>query len=514
MDNKFSQILKSYSAELALLRAPIKQGEGVKQKRRLQLAYVATVVTALLMIAGGFMFGQKYEMIIMAAMILGFLIHLYFIQARFLTLHEEYETKLHAMASTIEERNRELKRLVMIDPLTGVMNRRGFERTLKTEHSRAKRNAARNFALLIDCDDFKGINEKYGHSVGDVVLQEIVTRLQKAVRPTDHIARIGGDEFLVLVCEVDDSTALLVAERVRLAIAETPINVVDGTAKITTSTGVTALSEELMSIEEILAAANSGLKNSKRSGKNAVTFADVEKSSVDEISALLERLRSGESLRTVYQPIAQLDNQHVVGYDLQVRGPAGVFEHPEAFSKIAKEHNLRTAIDLRCLKLCLEKKEEVPDNSAIHIKISPSTLLDIPVEGIEEIFKKGGREICLAISDHESFTEPLYLKEHVDALKEIGVHVAIDRIGYGHSSLAALLMLGPQYIKLDKDLVKKCVDNELHQQFVKKLVAIAAELNCKVIADGIESRSDCQIMISCGVHYGQGLYWGMPTFVN
>jgi len=512
MKNQFSQILKSYSAELALLRPPsASDGEGVKEKKRLRRAFFLTAFTAVLMIGAAFYFGHRVEFIVPAVLVLALLVYLYLVQARFLKQHEEYEVKLHTMASTIEERNRELKRLVMIDPLTEAMNRRGFERVLSTETSRAKRNGTKNFALLIDCDDFKGINEKYGHSVGDLVLRELSSRLQKAIRPTDHLARIGGDEFLILLAEVDDQTALMIAERVRLAIADTPINLSEGSTLVTTSIGVTELSLELMSIEEILAAASAGLKSSKKAGKNAVTFSASAKTDGSEITFLLDKLRSGESLRTVYQPIAQLDNQHVVGYELQCRGPAGVFEQPEAFSKVAREHNLRTAIDLKCLKLCLEKKDELPDRKPVHIKVCPSTLIDLPVEVLEDFFKTGGREVCLALSEHEFFADPVCLKGHVDRLKELGVKIALDRIGYGFSSLESLLLLSPDFIRLDKELVRKCAGDDVHREFVNKLVSISSQLNCKVIADGIESQADVQVMNSCGVGYGQGVFWGMPV---
>ncbi len=510
MKNQLSQILKSYSGELALLKpSSLKDGAGDKPKQQLQAVFIVTVVVTVLMIACGLIFGNKLELMAMAVIVVALLAFLYRLQVQFLKQQEENQVKLHTMASTIEERNRELKRLIMIDPLTAVMNRRGFERVLQSETSRAKRNNSKNFALLIDCDDFKGINEKFGHSVGDIVLQELSSRLQKAIRPSDHVARIGGDEFMILVTDADDSVALHVAERVRLGVAETAINWTNGETKVTTSIGVTQLTDTLMSIEEILAAANSGLKMSKRSGKNSVTFSKLDYETND-MTQFLERLRSGEHLRAVYQPISKLDNQHVVGYELQPRSIVGVFEQPEAFYKLAREHNLRTALELRCLKLCLESMDKLPDENVCHIKLFPSTLLDIPVDSLEEIFAQASHKVCLAIGDHEFVAEPLCLKSHVDKLKRMGVNIAIDRIGFGFSSLESLLLLEPQFIKLDKALVKKCQDDELHQQFVKKLVKIASQVECKVIAEGIESRELLKAMDDCGVEFGQGLFWGMP----
>ncbi len=104
------------------------------------------------------------------------------------------------------------------------------------------------------------------------------------------------------------------------------------------------------------------------------------------------------------------------------------FEQPEAFYKLAREHNLRTALELRCLKLCLESMDKLPDKNVCHIKLFPSTLLDIPVDSLEEIFAQTSHNVCLAIGDHEFVAEPLCLKSHVDKLKSMGVNIAIDRL--------------------------------------------------------------------------------------
>ena len=161
MKNHLTQILKSYSGELAqLMPTALKDGEGSKQKQKLKNTILITAAMALLLIVASLFLGNKFELIIMALIVIGLLFYLYRSQNQFLKQHEEQQIKLHSMASAVEERNRELKRLIMIDPLTEVMNRRGFERVLQAETNRAKRNNTQNFALLIDCDDFKGVNEK------------------------------------------------------------------------------------------------------------------------------------------------------------------------------------------------------------------------------------------------------------------------------------------------------------------------------------------------------------------
>lgn len=514
MKNQFSQILKSYSAELALLKSPsLSGGERAKLKQRLLITVLAATASTTLMLAIVLFTGQS-QVLLMGTLVVALLLYLSFQLARFLSQHEDAENKLHAMACTIEERNRELKHLVLIDPLTEVLNRRGFERVLKTETERAVRNKTKNFALLIDCDDFKSINEKYGHSVGDIVLQEVSSRLVKAVRPSDHVARIGGDEFLILLSELETSTAVQVAERVRLAVAETPIKLANETTKITTSTGITELPSELLSIEEILASGNAGLKSSKRAGKNAVSFSQINNANND-LAATIESLRSGESFRVVYQPISHMRNQHVMAYELQCRGTQGVFEQPDAFFKLAREHNLTTAVDLRCLKLCLEKLSKLPDKAPVQINVFAATLLDIPVDNLDAVFKLDGQEICLVIRDNDFLSEPARLMEHVQRLKELGVQIGLGQGGSGFGSIESLLMLAPNFVKLEKSTVKKCADGDpMRREFVSKLVKVMSGFQSAVIADGVESTKDLDALQSCGVELGQGPFWGLPVLLE
>ncbi|MBX9696181.1 MAG: diguanylate cyclase [Cyanobacteria bacterium] len=515
VNNKLGQSHNSNSAEPEFIQTTASNdSDGKPQKRRLQITSAAIVFITICLCVMGLMIGHKIELALFGLVVVALLVYTYFLQAKFLRQHETYERKLHTMASTIEERNRELKRLVMIDPLTEVLNRRGFERVLTVETSRARRNSTQNYALLIDCDDFKGINEKFGHSVGDIVLQELSGRLQKAIRPTDHIARIGGDEFVILLPEIDNQSALQVAERVRLSIADTPINFNGGTTKVTTSTGITALGAELHSIEEILAAAGSGLKKSKTAGKNTVCFSKIEGPEGSSMAAILEAVRSGANLSTAYQPISRLDNHHLIAYEMQCRGPEGVFEEPEAFYRLARENSMLTAVDLRCLKRCLESLNELPDSKPCHIKVYPSTILDIPIDTMSELFGETERGICVEVSSREFFASPQCLKDHIEKLKELNVRIAIDRLGYGFSSLEGLLLIEPQFVKLDKSLVKQCSENDTPHDFVRKLVKVLSSLNCQVIADGIDSEEDVATMVALGVELGQGRFLGVPAVLT
>ena len=168
----------------------------------------------------------------------------------------------------------DLDRLACIDPLTGLFNRRGLERVLVGEQSRSERGKSRLTALFVDCDDFKSINDTYGHPVGDVVLREIAARLKRCLRPTDQLARVGGDEFLALVHEERSGDSLCVAERLRTRVRRAPITHPQGELSVTISVGVAAVPEDALSIEELLLASERALQLSKASGKDRVSSLD------------------------------------------------------------------------------------------------------------------------------------------------------------------------------------------------------------------------------------------------
>jgi diguanylate cyclase (GGDEF)-like protein len=162
-----------------------------------------------------------------------------------------------------------------VDPLTGVLNRRGLERDLSIEIRRAERNGHRLASLLIDCDDFKGINESAGHAGGDAVLAEIAQRVKLSMRVTDLVARIGGDEFIVIFLNESEEDAAQIAERVRNLIASKPITTGSASINATVSAALSELPVKDPTIENILALSRRALERSKHMGKNRVTRATL-----------------------------------------------------------------------------------------------------------------------------------------------------------------------------------------------------------------------------------------------
>jgi EAL domain-containing protein (putative c-di-GMP-specific phosphodiesterase class I) len=358
-----------------------------------------------------------------------------------------------------------------------------------------------------------------GHAVGDVVLKEISVRLKETLRPTDHIARIGGDEFLMLLPDTRFAEGMLVAEKVRLAVAESPLRLAAETIRVTASLGVLALPYEFCSIEEVLSLARLAVRESKLHGKNRVSSGEKHKvkESPDReaLAELTERLRKGECFRAVSMPLLKLDDETVIGYEILSRGPAGAFEMPDDLFRVSCEHNLLTIVDLRCLKTCLTAcvEPKFDQNARFHVNLFPSTIIDTPIDRLLTLFpstRKDGN-FCIEISEQQFIGDPAYLRDHIAALKENGILVAIDDVGFGRSSLESLIILEPDIVKIDRKYVSGIADEPAKARLLKRLVKVVNALGAELIAEGIERREELELLLEVGVTLGQGWYWGKPA---
>ncbi len=181
-----------------------------------------------------------------------------------------YAIERHRVLDELKKLNGRMEQLIHLDPLTGMLNRRGLARAIRVESRRIRRGGGALFSVLVDIDDFKRVNDCFGHAVGDVVLKKIAGRILSSLRATDIAARVGGDEFLLLVPEGKMRDAERVADRVCLAIAETRIETPQGALRITASLGVSAISKDNPTIDEMLVCTHDPLMDGKCSGKNRV----------------------------------------------------------------------------------------------------------------------------------------------------------------------------------------------------------------------------------------------------
>jgi diguanylate cyclase (GGDEF)-like protein len=424
---------------------------------------------------------------------------------------------LARMTKELESANRRLERLTLIEPLTELLNRRGLQQALSREVQHLGRGVNGSAVLVIDLDDFKQINDQHGHAVGDVVLKEIGRRLRASIRAVDYVGRIGGDEFMILLPETDPPEVTRVAERIRLAIATAIIQHASGTVTVTASIAVLLLTTDMPAVDQLLSRAHLLLPRAKSEGKNRVVF---QSSDFDDTERRLRaqsdmcvNLTQGKHIVTVKQPIFRLDDDSPIGYEFLSRYSHGTLELPDNFFRLCAERNVLTLVDHACLRASIDAAMQLPPYVRFHLNIFPTTLLAIPVEHLLDLFPSPipGDTFCLEISEQQIIGHPAYLVPAVKTLRDAGILIAIDDVGFGSSCLESLVLLEPDILKLDKRCIIGIDTDPARIEHLRRYVRIARTLGCQIVAEGIETPEELAVVRGMGIEYGQGYLWGKPV---
>ncbi len=432
---------------------------------------------------------------------------------------ERTNAALDRTTQGLRNANERLEHLALLDPLTELLNRRGLQQALFRESQRTQREGSTLCALLVDVDDFKRINDVLGLTVGDMALVQIARQLTVSTRATDHVARIGGDEFLILLPRTRLAEGRRIAEKLRLAIAGVSIaHTPTSSVTVTASLGLVEVSQAMTSIEELLSQTQLALQRSKHAGKNRISLnngrSGAARPSADRDArvALLSTLRQGDRFHAVKQPIFLLEQMKPVGYELLSRLAVETCEMPDDFFRISLQANLLTLVDLHCLRTCLRASRLLPSEAQCHLNLFPSTIMNIPIQQLLEEFQGAGRAgpYCLEISEQQVLDEPAYLAERLSALQRAGVLIAIDDVGYGRSSLESLIALQPQIVKIDRRCVSGISRDVLRTRAFRRLLSVVDVLGAEAIAEGIEASDDLEMLKALGVKYAQGFLLGKP----
>ncbi len=442
-------------------------------------------------------------------------------------LEHRVEERTQALRKEIVERERvqdQLRHQVMHDSLTGLPNRGYLRERIERVLSSMRRDPSWRCALLyLDVDRFKIINDSLGHLAGDEVLKEVASRLAGCVRHPDLVARLSGDEFAILLERVDlPSSATAVAQRVMDALAAL-LPVAGKELQVTASMGIAIGDSHYDAADEVLRDADIALYRAKELGrKRYELFDETLAKNVVDVLTLEGELRQAllhDQFEPYYQPISRLDTGKVVGYEALIRWnhPRRGVLRPADFLKIAEDSGLIEAVDWRMFELGCQLLRDVRDDSFMTLNVSALHLRHADfdtrlVHMLEDVGLAPSR-LVVEVTEGSLLDNPERVRATLERLRAIGIGAALDDFGTGYSSLSYLHSLPLRILKIDRAFVQE-LDKDANSSsttVVAAILALARALNIQVIAEGIETETQRDVLLAMGCEMGQGYLLGYPA---
>ena len=412
--------------------------------------------------------------------------------------------------AALDESIARLAEVAATDPLTGIRNRREFDRMLATA-------PRRRFAVLAaDVDNLKRLNDEFGHEAGDVALRAVASSLVAALRGWDIVARTGGDEFSMLMADVTAQEAARAAERVRNVVRA--ISVAYGQVSISVgwATGPAGADPR-----DVLDLADANLYEAKRAGRDRVVGGPMSRRGTrparrSEWSARIEEILASRNLNILYQPIVRLGQGSVIGHEALARppgfGPSDSVE--DLFAEAHRTGRIRD-IDWLCRRLAVAAVPwPVGDDWALFLNVSAVPLLD-PVHDVDQmlmLLEASGaqaHQVVLEITERELISDLRRVREVLAAYREHGFRFALDDVGEGHSTLELLAAARPEFIKIARSLTMTA-SHSSSRAAIRAAVAFAQVSGAAVIGEGVENEFAAGQMTALGVGLGQGMWLGRP----
>ena len=423
----------------------------------------------------------------------------------------------------IEEKHK-VEYMAYHDALTSLPNRLSIEEYLKNRFSIANRNESQIAILFIDLDRFKIINDTLGHDVGDELLVETASRMKSALRDSDMLARVGGDEFIIVLESPNDSySAAHVCENV-LELFSEPIQTKSHLLNITLSIGVSVFPDDGIDFMQLFKYADIAMYEAKNAGKNTYRYYQKQLSieahkRLDMEQALKVALQNSE-LYMMYQPKYNIADHSVIGLEALVRWENEKlgFVPPDKFIPVAEDTGFIIEIGLfifeqSCRDFLIFKKASKTLKS-ISINISAVQLYqDSFVENIIEITKDVGistSEIILEITETHIMKNINQSKSLLGDLKELGFSISIDDFGTGHSSLSYLKLFPIDELKIDKSFVDDLPDDKNDVAISKAIITLSQSMGYTNVAEGIETLEQELFLRNNSCLLGQGYYFCKP----
>ena len=419
-----------------------------------------------------------------------------------------------------------LRRQAVTDPLTGLNNRSGFKSAFRMALERARRVRKSVALMFIDLDHFKRINDTLGHAVGDFLLTSVASRLRECVRSYDIVSRIGGDEFSVVLDELDDAAnAAQIASKILNALRQ-PFRLEDGMrVTISASIGIASFPECSDDVDMLMQAAGVAMYQAKSDGRNLYHFYMPEMNAKARHRLMLEQaLRvavEDDAFFLHYQPQVDLGSGRVVGYEALLR-----WDHerigsiaPSTFVPMLEETGLIIPMGQWVFSTGCRQRHAwdgmLPEQCSLSINLSARQFADknlVPqIQRVLEANQLPPYQLEIELTESMLMSNTEHTRGLLRSLKDIGLKLSVDDFGTGYSSLAYLKQFALDALKIDKQFIDNLTTSGKDKAIARSIIQLGHNLGMQVIAEGVETADQVETLQQLGCDVVQGFYFGRPV---
>lgn len=427
-----------------------------------------------------------------------------------ITERKRFEEKVHEMA--------------YFDQVTGLPNRRLFLDRLEQDIGRVARNGSSLALVYIDLDRFKEVNDTLGHNKGDILLVDAAQRIRRRVRSADTVARVGGDEFAIIVLDFADTAEIDEIVREVLRDMQVPFALGDSEfGHVSCSAGIALYPQDAGSIEELFKHADQAMYAAKKRGRSQFSYftalMDQEARERRDLTNDLRHALSVGQMKLHYQPIVDLATGGIIKaeallrWDHPRRGPLS----PAIFIPLAEEsgiiHDLGNWVCLQAVSSVVVWRARCGRDVQVSVNRSPVEFDRKEFRWVDVLASIGlsGKSLVMEITEGLLLADSEHVREQLLACRQNGIEVALDDFGTGFSSLAYLKQFDIDYLKIDRSFVANLDGGGSSSALVEAIIVMAHKLDIKTIAEGVETRAQHDLLCTLGCDYAQGYLYSPPV---